>query len=260
MSSRLKGAFAVKKFIDDFPDDISVYSAQNINPYVLNHVKARATHLVDASNQLNQKISVIEFGSRAGALGRNLCVDTKSIAYLGVEAFPPSRIQCFNTFHATCEDFLILELGQRFARKADIFVYADVLEHLTNPWSHLQVLFSLAKPGSTIVASIPNILHHSALEGLGAGRFDYEEWGVLDLTHLRFFTLPTIIELFHLTGWTVDKQTIQCAFDPKGAQIMHRFEQDGKFDIKFQRLTYHVNSRQCASAVGAYQYILTATK
>jgi len=79
----------------------------------------------------------------------------------------------------------------------DCILYPDVLEHLVDPWSLLAKHTTLLNPGGTIIASIPNVRHFSALFPLlFRGKWQYQEMGILDSSHLRFFTRHSIIELF----------------------------------------------------------------
>jgi hypothetical protein len=84
-------------------------------------------------------------------------------------------------------------------------VCADVLEHLVDPWETVGKLKKLLKPGGTIVASIPNVGFHRIVRGLIKGRWHYADAGVLDRTHLRFFTWQGIQELFVMNGMTIEK-------------------------------------------------------
>jgi SAM-dependent methyltransferase len=86
----------------------------------------------------------------------------------------------------------------------DLLLLLDVLEHLVDPWSTLRSLMSLLRPGGTVVASIPNINHVSAVMPLILrGRWDYEAEGILDQTHLRFFVRSTAEELLRSAGLTI---------------------------------------------------------
>lgn len=87
----------------------------------------------------------------------------------------------------------------------DCIVCADVLEHLRDPWSMVGTLKNFLKPGGAMVASIPNVGFHRIVRGLIRGRWRYTEAGVLDQTHLRFFTLQGIEELFSVNGMTIEK-------------------------------------------------------
>lgn len=85
----------------------------------------------------------------------------------------------------------------------DLLLFGDVLEHLVEPWSVLRTFRSKLKPGGCIVVSIPNIAHWDGRIGLLTGKFDYQDEGVLDSTHLRFFTHRTVWELLDQTGYRI---------------------------------------------------------
>lgn len=90
------------------------------------------------------------------------------------------------------------------APKFDLVVFNDVLEHMTDPWTCLADTRSLLSDGGWVVASLPNLRNLRVLVDLvWSGRFDYVDTGVLDRTHLRFFTRATIIELFEGAGFDV---------------------------------------------------------
>lgn len=83
----------------------------------------------------------------------------------------------------------------------DCVVFADVLEHLVDPWKVLRRSRRFLKDGGRIVASIPNVQHWTVLANLFRGRWDYAEYGIMDNTHLRFFTRRSIRHLFESTGF-----------------------------------------------------------
>ena len=87
----------------------------------------------------------------------------------------------------------------------DCIVFNDVLEHMIDPWTVLAATRSFLSPDGIVVASIPNIRHLSVLAPLlVAGRWNYVDWGVLDRTHLRFFTRKSMIDLFEGAGYQVE--------------------------------------------------------
>ena len=73
----------------------------------------------------------------------------------------------------------------------DVIVYGDILEHLKNPLEVFRGLNEYLAPGGTVVVSVPNIAHLFVRLSLLVGRFEYMERGILDRTHLRFFTLAS---------------------------------------------------------------------
>lgn len=87
----------------------------------------------------------------------------------------------------------------------DYIIYADVLEHLVDPWEALRRTKDLVADGGSVLASIPNIAHYKIRLGMMMGRFDYANYGILDDTHLRFFTRKSARALFTDTGYCVEK-------------------------------------------------------
>lgn len=88
----------------------------------------------------------------------------------------------------------------------DLVLCLDVLEHLIDPWLAVQKLSQIIKPGGAIIASIPNVAHRSALFPLLMNdQWEYEQSGILDKSHLRFFTRKTAVELMEQQGLKADK-------------------------------------------------------
>jgi 2-polyprenyl-3-methyl-5-hydroxy-6-metoxy-1,4-benzoquinol methylase len=87
----------------------------------------------------------------------------------------------------------------------DVILMADVLEHLRAPEHILPVLRGKLKPDGLALASLPNIAFWKMRLALLRGRFDYTDTGLLDRTHLRFFTLKTATAMFTEAGFRVAK-------------------------------------------------------
>jgi 2-polyprenyl-3-methyl-5-hydroxy-6-metoxy-1,4-benzoquinol methylase len=78
----------------------------------------------------------------------------------------------------------------------DLILCLDVLEHLVDPWAMVRRLSPLLVPAGRLILSVPNIRNWKFLWRLAAlGDFHYREAGLLDRTHLRFFTRETAVEL-----------------------------------------------------------------
>jgi 2-polyprenyl-3-methyl-5-hydroxy-6-metoxy-1,4-benzoquinol methylase len=88
----------------------------------------------------------------------------------------------------------------------DCVIFNDVLEHLVDPWNVLKVTRSKLLDNGLVIASIPNVRHFKNLRNLVFRRdWQYEDEGVLDRTHLRFFTEKSIVALFDTCGFKVDR-------------------------------------------------------
>jgi SAM-dependent methyltransferase len=85
-------------------------------------------------------------------------------------------------------------------KKFDVITIADVLEHLKKPERVLQLVKEHLDKEGYIVASIPNAVHAAMILDMAKGRFDYNPYGLLDDTHIRFFTLKSICQIFELSG------------------------------------------------------------
>jgi SAM-dependent methyltransferase len=87
----------------------------------------------------------------------------------------------------------------------DVILCLDVLEHLINPWKVMSKLGVLLKSDGVIIASIPNVRNfHVILPLIFRGEWKYFDLGILDKTHLRFFTRSTAIKLIESSGLKVD--------------------------------------------------------
>jgi O-antigen biosynthesis protein len=96
-------------------------------------------------------------------------------------------------------DETLAQIDARF----DTIIFGDVLEHLVQPWQVLRSMRDFLKPDGFIIVSIPNVAHWDVRMGLLKGRFDYQRNGLLDATHLRFFTRRTAYELVRECGYKI---------------------------------------------------------
>ncbi len=107
-----------------------------------------------------------------------------------------------------CEDVIVADLAEAaptLSGPFDAIVYGDVLEHLSDPLSVLRAANQSLAPGGFIVVSVPNVAHLWVRLSLLAGHFDYADRGILDRTHLRFFTRRTLLALLAQAGLAVDE-------------------------------------------------------
>jgi 2-polyprenyl-3-methyl-5-hydroxy-6-metoxy-1,4-benzoquinol methylase len=96
-----------------------------------------------------------------------------------------------------------LELSEK---KFDCIVFADILEHLYNPWEVLKKYSAYLNNNGYVVASIPNIQFYKILRKLVLkGEWQYKDYGILDIDHIRFFTYKSILELFNSSGFKILK-------------------------------------------------------
>jgi 2-polyprenyl-3-methyl-5-hydroxy-6-metoxy-1,4-benzoquinol methylase len=147
---------------------------------------------------------VLEVGCATGYMSEVLA-KRLGCAVTGLELFPEAaavaREHCQRVLVGDAEtfDFEGALRGERF----DAVLFADVLEHLRDPGAVLRRVRALLVPGGAVVASIPNVAHASVRLALLGGEFRYGETGLLDRTHLRFFTHESIQDLFEGAGFSI---------------------------------------------------------
>jgi len=149
----------------------------------------------DVVGLVGESRRVLEVGTATGYMSRALT--ERGCEVVGIE-LDPDMAERAGEF---CERMIVgdaetLDLeheleGERF----DAIVTADVLEHLKEPLRLLQRLRPFLKADGYFVISVPNVAHGSVRLALLSGRFDYQDIGLLDSTHLRFFTRETLEQL-----------------------------------------------------------------
>ncbi len=82
----------------------------------------------------------------------------------------------------------------------DLILLADILEHLIDPWAVAKRFVSFLKPGGYAIFSLPNIQNWKIILKLLTNKWEYQDHGILDRTHLRFFTVKTSRKLVQQTG------------------------------------------------------------
>ena len=153
---------------------------------------------------------VLECGCATGYMSRVLA--ERGCRVTGIEIAPEAAEQA----RAFCERVIVGDLDQLDLAAAvdpgpegpqpfDVVVFGDVLEHLKDPLRVLRASRSLLAPEGYVVASIPNVAHGDVRLSLLKGTFRYQPLGLLDDTHIRFFTRESIGELFDSAGFVISE-------------------------------------------------------
>lgn len=150
--------------------------------------------------------TILEVGCSGGRFGRSLRETRPEIVVWGIEPDTESAERAKeNLNHVICSTFepKMSELdGKRF----DCIIFNDVLEHLVNPDKALKTCHEYLNENGVVVASIPNILFFYQIKQILMEQdWKYENAGIMDNTHLRFFTKKSIIRLFEESGYNIEK-------------------------------------------------------
>lgn len=166
-----------------------------VDPEAPNNSHAFALELVGCNKR------VLELGPAAGHCTRALVANGCRV--VGIE-IDPEAAQVLEQF---AERVVIGDLSAPSvvasaidAERFDVVLGGDVLEHLPDPLGVLRACRAALKPGGYVVLSLPNVAHADVKIHLLAGRFPYQDTGLLDRTHLHFFTLTSIEEMLRDAG------------------------------------------------------------
>lgn len=144
----------------------------------------------------------LDVGAADGFLSERLTARGFSVTAL--ERDPELAARC----RGRCKEVVVADLEAApplLSGPFDAIVYGDVLEHLSDPRAVLVALDRHLAPGGIVVVSVPNVAHLWVRLSLLLGRFDYAERGILDRTHLRFFTRRTLRALLREAGLRVEE-------------------------------------------------------
>ena len=146
---------------------------------------------------------IIDVGCGDGSLGRGLKEQRPGLQVRGIEI----NAAAAQTARAFLDDVMCASADASLPESwptPDCVVLADVLEHLADPWNCLRLWRQRVCNGATLIVSLPNVMHFSAFWPLLRGRWDYQDAGVLDRTHLRFFTRDTGAEMLSAAGFHIE--------------------------------------------------------
>lgn len=158
---------------------------------------------------------VVDVGCGVGLLGAQLRAAHPARVVYGIEPDPAAATQARGVLDGVLSG--PAEAAWPTEWKApDCVVFADVLEHMLDPWSLLQRTCERLPSGGYVVISLPNTAHYSVVGPLILhGAWEYREQGILDRTHLRFFTRRTTFELVQAAGLQIERVKRRLTF-PRG--------------------------------------------
>ena len=201
-------------------------------------LKARRLRIISSNNTY----AVLDVGCAGGFLGHWLAAD--EFYLMGVD----NNQAYLNDLNANYRQKILADIelypALNLDRQPDALVLADVLEHCRHPAEVLRYLCrTYLYPGAVVIISLPNVTHWYVRLSLLLGRFNYADRGLLDRTHLRFFTLESasdfcaqnqiVVEEVHVTPTPLP------LINPKfgnGGPLYSLHVLNGRLAHKFRRL------------------------
>lgn len=210
-----------------------------------NHIDLNAqndSHSIIAREILknkNIKLNVLDVGCGSGTIGKFL--EVENIILDGVEIDKEAIEEAKKNHYHKLYNTDINEISKSIKQKYDYIILADILEHLVKPYKILEELALLLKENGSILISIPNIEHMDIIANLIDGKFNYNEIGTLDTTHLRFFTYYSFLEMIdNINKDRENKLEVECIGSTKtfnkeyidyNSELYSLLNLDGRKDI-----------------------------
>jgi 2-polyprenyl-3-methyl-5-hydroxy-6-metoxy-1,4-benzoquinol methylase len=173
---------------------VSIAAGGDANPDVVALLPIGARRIVDA-------------GCGNGAMAAEWLARHPHCDYVGIEREPElaalARTRARRVVEADVEHLDDAALAS--LAPVDAWVFGDVLEHLVDPWTVLARVRCTLAPDGVVVACVPNMQHWSVTARLVSGELHYESAGLLDRTHLRWFTRTTIDAMFRGAGYGITR-------------------------------------------------------
>ena len=162
------------------------------------HSKVR--NIIYSKIPLKGKLKILDVGCAKGNLFHLL--PKEGVDYIGIEPFKEDYLDAKNKGIQVI--YADAEVGiAKIKKHFDVVVFADVLEHLTNPEKVLLETKSILNKKGHVIISVPNVAHFSTRFLLLFGQWNYTDRGILDRTHLKFFTRRSLIQLMENNGFEI---------------------------------------------------------
>ncbi len=170
------------------------------NPEYYGHPRREMAVFVPADAKI-----ILDLGCGAGAFAAGLKQNSGQLEIWGVEMCPEAAKLAGEVLDEILVGDILTVLPDLPLGRFDCIVLNDVLEHVVHPEEILRRIKPLLTPSGRVVASIPNVRHFFNILNLVVhGRWDYTDEGILDRTHLRFFTRRSMKRMFQECGYRVD--------------------------------------------------------
>ncbi len=195
---------------------------------------------------------ILDVGCGAGAFGKAL-KDRGAREVVGIEVVPDAyeraRLVLDDAICASIENIELPFSDAYF----DCVVCGDVLEHLVDPVVALRKLTRVLRPDGVIVISIPNVRFYQVVNMLAEGRWQYADSGIMDRTHLRFFTKTELLELVSNAGLELK------GIGPLSMAPEHFLAPPVNGDLTIGRMTLHGVTPQEYEEFRVFQYVIIAS-
>jgi 2-polyprenyl-3-methyl-5-hydroxy-6-metoxy-1,4-benzoquinol methylase len=147
---------------------------------------------------------ILDLGCGAGSMGRRLLELNKAGELIGAEIFKPASQEA-SKHYTKVYDGDVEQMDFPYKDYFDFVICGDILEHLKSPDVMMRRIRGWLKSDGKILCCVPNVRNYRVLLDLTIrGRWDYVEAGIMDQTHLRFFTRRSFLDLLTAAGFDIE--------------------------------------------------------
>ena len=213
------------KYMNDDYDIVKTIGLNNVNMLL---------------DEINSGASVLDIGCSYGKFGKELknknCItygidNDKIAAKIAINDNGYQDVFVFNVINYS-DNTEYLRMKKNLD-KVDVIIFSDIFEHLENPTDALVEFSKFLKEDGIILVSVPNIAHLDIILNLMDGNFNYTEMGILDNTHLKYFTRNSFLQWIRLINQSANKVKFDCEY--LGATFYNN-EYLKKFKMNFPKL------------------------
>jgi 2-polyprenyl-3-methyl-5-hydroxy-6-metoxy-1,4-benzoquinol methylase len=210
---------------------------------------------------------ILDIGCSSGALGFALKERNPNLRVYGVEASYPAfrkaieRLDDVWLIDLSFDLYALSELLKDL--KPELVVLADVLEHLKNPEKVLECIYRNTGPEITLCVSLPNIFNYELFEKYTSGVFNYENLGIFDRTHLKFYNVTSAIEMMQQVGFSSEFEPSFYMLNNKGQDLFSNHidaVKCGESLIQIGNVAVKCTSPIRLAELSSYGFMLTCTR
>ena len=198
--------------VQDTATDLSRFSGmsvyENVNPEIVALYEGEAM--------------VLDVGCGSGALGARLKTINPFARVHGMDLSPDAGLLAMNRLDRFTRIDLDREPLPDRGDRYNLIILGDILEHLKRPDALLLSLRDILAPGGSVILSVPNVANFGVRWRLALGRFDYADSGIMDRSHLRFFTYGTIEKLVDDCSFRITARRVISRFPPVISRLFYR--------------------------------------
>jgi SAM-dependent methyltransferase len=195
-----------------------------------------------------EPVRILDVGTASGYLGK---IWRRSGHYVAGIEYDAATAEKAREYYDAFQVADVERFAFPYRREFDYIVFADVLEHLRDPAAVLRKCLPALKESGKIIISVPNIANWIIRLGLLFGKFDYMDRGILDRTHLRFFTMRSLKQLMN----EVSCEVLEAIPTPLPVQLVLPFTESNVFAPLHEA---HYALTRCWKPLFAYQFVIVA--